>query len=230
MSDSPAFASYLSTESFEIETITLPEVFRAGNVPADFGVLLVDTEGLDFRVLQCLKHTTQRPRIIVTEDFAETDALKYVLLSDVGYRFVGSWGSDSIWLSRSHAAVPPELRLPLWRLPSDWRPSGTPEAGAVRFEAIARQCVVGWAFGDTGAVPTLEVVVDLRPVNSPQRYVFRAARNTRLDVAEYYQSLRLWMSGFRACIDVPPGEYELRVIQQEASSYSESVPERVSIP
>ena len=88
----------------------MAEVFRSGDVPTDFGVLLVDTEGLDFRVLQCLKHTTQRPRIIVTEDFAETDALKYALLSDVGYRFVAAWGSDSIWVSRSHAAVPPGLR------------------------------------------------------------------------------------------------------------------------
>src|SRR5207248_1947018 len=126
-----------------------------------------------------LSRSIHRPRIIVTEDFADTDSAKYTLLSGLGYRFVGAWGADSIWISRSHPADASPLRLPLWRMPADWTPSGLPATGQVCFESLTRQCVVGWAFRDAGCPPAPDVVIELRRVNSPQRSAFRAARLPR---------------------------------------------------
>ena len=229
LSDSAVIATYLSSESFEVATVTLAEAFRVGCVPADFGVLLVDTEGLDLCVLRGLHDAFQRPRIILTEDFVETDAEKYVLLSGLGYEFAGAWGADSVWISRSHPVDTTSLRLPVSRLPAGWKPTGMPVVGQVYFESITRQCAVGWAVGEIGKLPSRDVVLDLRRRNSPQRYVFEAQRVPRVDVAQNLRTPAFWMSGFRACIDVPPGEYEVRVIQQEESSYSETVTGYVSI-
>src|ERR1039458_7873857 len=228
-SDSAVIATYLSSESFEVATVTLAEAFRVGCVPADFGVLLVDTEGLDFCVLRGLHDAFPRPSIILTEDFVETDAEKYVLLSGLGYEFAGAWGADSVWISRSHPVDTTSLRLPVSRLPAGWKPTGMPVVGQVYFESITRQCAVGWAVGEIGKLPSRDVVLDLRRRNSPQRYVFEAQRVPRVDVAQNLRTPAFWMSGFRACIDVPPGEYEVRVIQQEESSYSETVTGYVSI-
>jgi hypothetical protein len=191
--------------------------------------LLVDTEGLDLRVLLGLSRTTHRPRIIVTEDFAETDAEKYDFLSKLNYRFLGAWGADSVWMFGSHGADTSSLRLPISRISSTWQPSGTLAAGRVYLEFVNRQCLVGWAFCQADQVPPLEVVLDLRSATSPQRYVFRAARVPRADVAELFNSPPLWMSGFRACVDVPPGEYHVRVVQQENTFFSEAAAGPISI-
>ncbi len=229
MSESSAIAPNLTAESIQVATMTLADVFEQGRVASDFGVLLIDTEGFDFHILRGLAGTARRPRIIVTEDFSETDVEKYALLSNLGYRFVGAWGSDSVWISHSHLADTTSLRMPVWRLPVDWKPSGVPVSGRLFFESLTRQCIVGWAFIESNRVPTVDVVVDLRRAGSPQRYVFRAARVPRPDVAAHFQSSTLWASGFRACIDVPPGHYDLHVVQQDESSYSDTIVESLSV-
>jgi FkbM family methyltransferase len=229
ISDSHSIAPNLTTESIRVVTMTLADVFEQGCVPSDFGVLLIDTEGLDFLVLQGLSDSIARPRVIITEDFSETDLEKYALLTKLGYRFVGAWGADSVWVCRNHTADTTAVRLPVSRLPPDWKPSGTPVPGRLFFESITRQCIVGWAFGEANRVPALDVVVDLRRVGSQQRYLFRAVRVPRSDVASHFQSSALLMSGFRACIDVPSGQYEMHVIQHDELSYSDTVTEVISV-
>jgi FkbM family methyltransferase len=229
ISKSNLIAPNLTAEALAVPAMTLADLFEQGGVASDFGVLLTDTEGLDFRVLQGLDATVQRPRIIVTEDFSDTDLEKYALLTKLDYRFVGAWGPDSVWISQSHRVDTTSLRLPVRRLPADWKPSGTPVSGRLVFESVTRQCVIGWAFFEANRVPPLDVVVDLRRAGSPQRYVFGATRTPRPDVAAHFQSSTLYMSGFRACIDVPSGQYELHVIQQAESSFSDAMVEDLSV-
>jgi FkbM family methyltransferase len=229
LSDSPEIAPGLGTDFVEVETITLDKVFEIGRVPQDFGVLMLDTEGLDLCVLKGLELTATRPRIIVTEDLRETSSEKYALLSSLCYRFVGAWRADSIWVSNSHPVETTSLRLPIFRLPFTWKPSGAPTSGTVFFDGLRRSCVLGWAFHERDQVPPRLVVVDLRGVNSPQRYVFQAVRTPRGDVVDHFHAPSLLMSGFRACIDVLPGEYELRVVQQDVSVYSEAVVAAMSV-
>jgi hypothetical protein len=122
------------------------------------------------------------------------------------------------------------VRLPVWRLLTDWEPSGARVTGRLFFESVTRQCIVGWSFGEPNRVPALEVIVDLRRLDSPQRYLFRAVRVPRSDVAAHFQNSALLMCGFRACIDVPPGDYEMHVIQQDRYSYCDTVTKNVSVP
>jgi len=220
LSESPLVAPHLGQASIQVRTITLDEIFGAERIPPDFGVLLVDTEGLDLQVLRGLARTAARPRIIVTEDFVETNQGKYALLDGLGYQFLGAWGADSIWIFRTHRVGIEGLRLPITRLPSTWQPSGVQIGGQAFFESLTRQCVVGWAICSPDETPPDEVVIDLLRAGSRQRYVFQAHRVPRADVAQGFHRPALLFSGFRACVDLPAGDYELRIIQQGESAYS----------
>jgi FkbM family methyltransferase len=68
ISESSAIASNLTSTSLRVSPVTLGDVFEKGRVASDFGVLLVDAEGFELRILQGLGGVAQRPRVIVTED------------------------------------------------------------------------------------------------------------------------------------------------------------------
>jgi len=124
LSMDPAIASNLADECAEVRTVTLEHLLWNYDIPEDFGVLLIDTEGWDLTVLRGLEQARSRPRIIVTEDFAGTNEEKYAFLTQQKYRYVRSWGSDSFWISESHPADTKSLRLPIFRLPQVWEPTG----------------------------------------------------------------------------------------------------------
>ena len=72
---------------------TLSSLLEECGAPADFSLLLVDAEGVDYEVLAGLDFDHWRPRVVVTEDRA-TDLLSargYLLYTVVG-------GTNSIWL------------------------------------------------------------------------------------------------------------------------------------
>jgi FkbM family methyltransferase len=97
--------------SVTVRTRTLTGLLDEFDVPRDFSLLLVDTEGSDADVLSGLDFARFRPRAIVTEDDA-TDpagrAAKYSLLEDRGYvLYTVVAGTNSIWLAAelaTHAA------------------------------------------------------------------------------------------------------------------------------
>jgi FkbM family methyltransferase len=216
LSSHPVIAENLTQESIEVNTTTLPDVISEYRIPQDFGVLLVDTEGWDLTVLRTLEGTSVRPRIIVTEEFAATDREKYAFLSQLKYRFAGTWGSDSLWIRQDHPADITSLRLPIRRLPDHWIPPGNLVGGGqtfIDYNPSFGSCMAGWACRPTGGSLEQNVAILLQKVDSPQRYGFLAWRVPRQDVADYLKSPDLLMAGYRAPLDIPQGEYEVRIIQ-----------------
>ena len=223
LSQDPAILENLTDESVEVQTRSLESLLAENDIPNDFGVLLIDTEGLDLTVLRGLRETQARPRIIVTEEFAGANREKYAFLSEQQYRLAGVFGSDSIWVRQSHPIDPAALHFPILRLPDHWQPSGQ-HISSYRVvydpEASASGMAVGWAVMDIHGEPQAHVALVLENVQSNQRRVFQAWRIPRLDVARYFNADHLLMSGYRAYIDAAPGTYQLTVVQQEKGRYA----------
>lgn len=212
----------LTTESIEVTTTTLADLLSAHEIPADFGVLLIDTEGLDLTVLRGLDHTQSRPRIIVTEDFVGTNPEKYAFLNDRNYRRAGFWGADSFWISAAHDASLTTLQLPVRRLPDDWTPPGIlGDAGRALIDATRLpNCIVGWAWTQLDQEPSRDVTLALYGGDPAHCYFFEARRTPRSDVATFFHSDALLMSGFRAPVDVAPGVYDVTIMQHGSDTYA----------
>ncbi len=217
LSTDPNIIENLTEESLDVPVQTLKTLLDSNGISNDFGVLLVDTEGWDLTVLQGLRNTPARPRIIVTEDFQPTDQLKSELLTALGYACAGSWGVDSFWVGNSQNIDTSKLHLPVLKLPGKWKPSGQaiPSGRAnVDQDASFHYSITGWAWNETFHYPDTEVIVSLRAADSPRTDFFRAWSLPRPDVAAAFGSASLLMSGFRANVNVAPGVYQLAVIQQ----------------
>ena len=196
-------------------------------------MLLVDTEGHDLAVLKALDGSSAKPRIIVTEDFAETNEKKYLFLEGQDYRFAGIWGSDSFWVTVPHPATVDRLRFPVSPLPAGVPAAGARRvAGRVMFDSAASSSagvapfsVVGWAWTDIDSPPPAKVAVSLVSSATGQTFRFRAWRVPRPDVVSAFGSEHLFMSGFRAFVDVPAGKYSLIVTQEDVTWSSETAGE-----
>jgi len=217
LSRDPGILSNLVDELIEVQTITLEKLVLDQNIPEDFGVLLVDTEGWDLTVLRGLEKMRSRPRIIVTEDFAGTNEEKYTFLTRQKYQLASNWGSDSFWIHESHPADFKSLHLSALRLSQNWKPAGNlAGSGRVMFDRNASfgYTIAGWAWTETTKQPDRDIVIALRGIDSGNEYFFQAWRTPRPDVATVFESTHLLMSGFRVHADVSTGRYELIVIQQ----------------
>jgi len=76
---------------------TLADILSARKIPADFGVLSIDTEGMDYEVLIGLDCSVWRPRVIITEDYAPKEAAKAQYLNQNGYRLRMNIAGNTIW-------------------------------------------------------------------------------------------------------------------------------------
>jgi len=232
LSRHPEILNNVTDTPISVRTTTLADLISDHAIPEDFGALLVDTEGWDLTVLRGLDQTRARPRIIVTEEFGETNDEKYAFLSERNYRFVGAWGFDSFWIRGSHPVDTTSLRFPIRRLPAGRFPREQPSSsGQVMLDnpPMPGVCVIGWAWTEIDKQPEPTVALALSPVDSPQRYFFQAWRMPRPDVAAAFNSEKLLMSGYRAPVDVPPGVYNLRVIQLGAQTYTNDFAGRLRI-
>ncbi|MDQ2712257.1 MAG: FkbM family methyltransferase [Acidobacteriota bacterium] len=230
LSTHPLVEETLGKEAVAVKTLTLRDLFSSERVPDDFGVLLIDAEGWDFAVLSGLANTSARPRIIVTEDFAGTDEAKYDLLRREQYRFIGRWGCDSFWVAKWHSVDTAHIRLPIERIPEDWLPTGKRVGGLAKVDGVEYGCLYGWACIMESSNPAPEVIVSLKSENSPQRYLFRAFRSARPDVAAHFSSSTLLSSGYRTPLDLPSGKYEVTIIQHREEHYSEEIGGVISSP
>lgn len=232
-SSDPSILENLTEECLEVPVRTLKTLFSEYRIPNDFGVLLVDTEGWDFTVLQGLRNTNSRPRIIVTEDLSTTDKQKGSLLSGLGYSCAGSWGGDSFWIANWHEVNRARLHLPVLKLPAKWKPWGKAVASGlakVDEDASFRYTIAGWAWNEDFRYPETEVIISLRAAGAKQVDSFRAWSLPRPDVAAAFKSPPLLMSGFRANVNVPPGDYEVTVVQQGRRNYTAIVAGQFSLP
>jgi FkbM family methyltransferase len=232
LSRHPEILHNVTNTSIEVRTTTLADLVSDHAIPADFGVLLVDTEGWDLAVLRGLDRMRARPRIIVTEEFGATNEEKYAFLAERNYQFVGAWGYDSFWVSGSHPADTTSLQFPIRRLPASWLPQQPPgSSGRVMLDdySMPGVCVIGWAWTQIDKQPEPNVALTLSSVDSPQRYLFQAWRIPRPNVAAAFGSEELLMSGYRAHVDVPSGVYDVRVIQLGDRTYTNDFAGRLRI-
>ncbi len=217
LSNHPGILANLSDESVEVRTISLPNLLAEYAIPDDFGVLLIDSEGWDLTVLRGLDEAGSKPRLIVTEDFGETNEEKYEFLSMRNYGCAGCLGSDSFWIRDHPQAAPRQLRLPVQRLSNQWEPDGPlRQMGQAALEADAslENAVGGWAWNQIDREPVQDVTLALRSLDSKQTFCFQCWRTPRTDVMDFYQSPALLMAGFRAHHDAAKGSYQASVFQQ----------------
>lgn len=237
-SSDPVILQNLSETSIDVPVKTLSQLLRENDIPKDFGVLLVDTEGWDLVVLEGLRATDARPRIIVTEDFSATDTKKSELLITLGYSCGGSWGGDSFWVSQRQRSGAQSIdfsrmSLPVLRLPRKWRPSGKPISGGqvkVDTDASFRYTITGWAWNESFQFPNVEVIVSLRGAGSDEAAWFRAWSIPRPDVAAAFGSPSLLMSGFRTNVNVAPGNYAVTIVQQGRRNHTLSPAGEIVLP
>lgn len=76
---------------------TLADILSAKQVPRDFGVLTIDTEGMDYEVLLGMNCPVWRPRVIITEDYEPKEANKADYLNKNGYRLRARIAGNTIW-------------------------------------------------------------------------------------------------------------------------------------
>ncbi len=95
------FSQARSSESVLVEVDTLTNVLCANDAPRSFGILSIDTEGMDYEVLLGLDFDAYRPTVIITEEYTfdrEKYALKYSMLIKENYNLAHKVGSNTIWV------------------------------------------------------------------------------------------------------------------------------------
>ena len=91
-----------SHESIQVPVATLAEVLEARQIPKDFGLLSVDTEGMDYEVLLGLDCSVWQPRVIITEDYKPKDDVKAQYLESHNYGLRARIeGGNTIWSRNS---------------------------------------------------------------------------------------------------------------------------------
>lgn len=84
-------------ETVVVKVERLADVLARHGFAPGFGVLSIDTEGMDLEVLKGLDLGRWRPRVIFTEDFAPKESAKAALLGQHGYLLVGTVDSNTLW-------------------------------------------------------------------------------------------------------------------------------------
>jgi FkbM family methyltransferase len=82
--------------SFHVKVHRLEKLLDEFNIPRDFGLLTIDTEGHDFSVLRGANLTRYRPRVIITEKNPD-DEDKSTYLCANGYRLHADLQYDTVW-------------------------------------------------------------------------------------------------------------------------------------
>jgi FkbM family methyltransferase len=88
--------------AIRVEVQRLEHVLEQQAVPADFGLLSIDTEGYDYRVMQGLNLSRFRPQVIITEKDAN-DHAKFAFLRKQHYELKADLWGDTIWMPQPDA-------------------------------------------------------------------------------------------------------------------------------
>lgn len=93
-----------TSKTIPVQVRVLNDVLKEANVPKDFSLLMIDTEGLDFEVLQGIQFAEYRPRIILTENYdidLEKAHAKDAFLIANGYELAEKTLENSFWIRKS---------------------------------------------------------------------------------------------------------------------------------
>jgi FkbM family methyltransferase len=87
----------IAEKRIKVEVRTLEDILESQNVPMDFGLLSIDTETQDHRVVQGLNLDRFRPRVVITEK-QPGDTVKFDLLRHHGYQLSAELCADTVWV------------------------------------------------------------------------------------------------------------------------------------
>lgn len=123
----PWFDEVRSTSHETIHVRLLTDIAAEAGMNPPIGILKIDTESWDYRVLKGFDLERFQPQVIVTEEYlwaSDESMAKYELLDAHGYTNVGFAGYNSVWVHRGLGASPAMLRLSPWLLRIGRRPPG----------------------------------------------------------------------------------------------------------
>jgi FkbM family methyltransferase len=92
------FEEHRSEEYIEVPGVPLNDLLEAQKAPLCPDLLIIDTEGMDYEILQSLDFHKYKPKLIVTEDYSPKNSKKFQLLELAGYSFVQQVGCNTFWL------------------------------------------------------------------------------------------------------------------------------------
>ena len=218
-----------SGHAISVQVRRLDSLLKKHNCPADFALLLVDAEGMDFEVLRSLDFSRYRPAVICTEIYQSNpvkDTSKAEFLAANGYQLRARVGSDTIW---SRLDIEPDLSEVLSagahlysgdELPPEVAELPIKNGASVAFDpginidGLLR--IMGWAFSSEQTVPDLLFV----GVKTDSGIKWRqSARCVRSDVARHFGNQGVRFSGFRTNFsDLVESPVEVRVVQVQGGS------------
>jgi FkbM family methyltransferase len=102
--DNEWFRRERSSKSVSVKTDTITNILKRCQAPNRPGILMVDSEGMDYEVLRGLDFGQFRPTVIVTEEYEwepEKHAEKYALLIRANYSLLQKVGWNTLWIDRS---------------------------------------------------------------------------------------------------------------------------------
>ena len=97
------FRQVRTRHRIDVDVDTLTNLLSAQNFPKDFSLLLIDTEGMDYDVLQGLDFDMFRPRVIVSEQYILNQPKhngRFRLLFDRGYVMCNQIGCNYVFVLR----------------------------------------------------------------------------------------------------------------------------------
>lgn len=102
----------------EVKVCRLADIISKYSDMSEVGILKIDTESWDFKVLAGLDFSTCKPKLIVTEEYlwdANAQIGKHKLLEDRGYVNIGWVEYNTIWCLRDYYSISwSELAMKKW--------------------------------------------------------------------------------------------------------------------
>jgi len=94
----PLLFHEMSKDHIIVDVDTITNILDENKAPREISIISIDTEGMDYEVIQGLNTQRYKVNVIITEDFVKTKEKKYKLLKSKGYKHINQDGINSIWL------------------------------------------------------------------------------------------------------------------------------------
>lgn len=204
---------------------SLNSLLADNRMPEIPGLLILNQRSPQIDVIRELDPVQFQPSLVVASDEMAPEDLhfKYDLLSTVGYRFAGTIGSFSVWTWNAIRQSGNLVDVPmLYEAPQMGHGTAAFDSieGGNRNMSHRDRLVNGWAFTSIHDQPPPVVVLEIHDEQTNRTEYRQAERYPRPDVAAYFRSPNLLMSGFRAIVNLDMRSakgFTVRVLQLDHS-------------
>ena len=98
----PLLFNEMSDDYIMVNVDTLTNILDKNKAPKEISIISIDTEGLDYEVVEGLDTKKYKVNVIITEDYAKTKKQKYDLLKQKGYKHINQEGINSVWILKNN--------------------------------------------------------------------------------------------------------------------------------